>query len=138
VESAYTEPVALDGANTSVTDFVSIGLEDPVLRLSGGSRVKVTARIREEQGRKTLEGIPVEARGGTAQLRPGSIRVELTGPASVLGSLDRQSVRPYVAITRDGQDRAAVAVEVASGLAGVAVVATVPGEVVLRGARKAN
>src|SRR4029077_7125485 len=70
IESAYTEPVSLEAARDTVTDTVNIGLEDPVLRLSGGSRVKVTARIREEHGRKTLPGLAVEVRGGTAQVRP--------------------------------------------------------------------
>jgi YbbR domain-containing protein len=138
VESAFTEPVSLDAATATVVDTVSIGLEDPMLRLSGGSRVKVTARIREEQGRKTVEGLPVEVRGGAAQVRPAAVRVDLAGPLALLKDLDRTRVRPYVAITRDGLERAVVAVELAAGLRGLLVVETVPAEVVLRNARKAN
>jgi hypothetical protein len=137
VESAFTEPVSLEAATDSVADTVNIGLEDPLLRLQGGSRVKVTARIREEHGRKALEGLPVETRGGSGQARPATVRVELSGPISLLESVDRDKVRPYVTVTRNGQDRAPVAVEL-SGLTGVTVVATSPPEVSLRGARRAN
>jgi YbbR domain-containing protein len=138
VESAYTEPVSLEGAQETVVDTVNIGLEDPVLRLSGSSQVKVTARVREEHGRRSLEGLPVEVRGGTAQARPSSVRVVLTGPRSLLDGLDATKVRPYVTVSRDGLDRAVVAVELRSGLTGVTVLETAPADVVLRGARKVN
>ena len=138
IESAFTEPVSLEAARETVTDTVNIGLEDPVLRLAGGTRVKVTARIREEHARKALSGLALEVRGGSAQLRPASVRVEVSGPVSVLKDLDPGRVRPYVTITRDGLDRAVVAVELLPGLAGVAVVETSPAEILLKGARKAN
>ncbi|HEY6548302.1 MAG TPA: CdaR family protein [Vicinamibacteria bacterium] len=138
VESAYTEPVSLEGARDTVVDTVNLGLEDPVLRLTGSARVKVTARIREEQSRRVLEGLVVAVRGGTAQVRPASVKVVLGGPVSVLEGLDRAKVLPYVTLSRDGVPRAVVAVELLPGLTGVTVVETQPGEVSLRGARKAN
>lgn len=138
VESAYTEPVSLEGARDTVVDTVNIGLEDPVVRLAGSARVKVTARIREEQSRRTLEGLAVTVRGGTAQVRPASVKVVLGGPVSLLEGLDRARVLPYVTVSRDGASRAAVAVELLPGLTGVTVVETQPAEVSLRGARKAN
>ena len=138
IESAFTEPVSLEAARETVMDTVNIGLEDPVLRLSGGTRVKVTARIREEHVRKALSGLALEVRGGSAQARPATVRVEVSGPVSVLKDLDPVRVRPYVTITRDGLERAVVAVELNSGLAGVSVVETSPPEVLLKGARKAN
>jgi len=138
VESAYTEPVSLEGARDTVVDLVNLGLEDPVLRLSGSSRVKVTARIREEQAKRTLEGLPVEVRGGTGQPRPATVKVELQGPLALLQALDRSKVRPYVTLPADGALRAPVAVELLSGLTGVTVVETSPAEVSLRAGRKAN
>ena len=57
---------------------------------------------------------------------------------SVLKDLDPARVRPYVTITKDGLERAIVAVELLPGLAGVAVVETTPAEVLLKGAHKAN
>jgi hypothetical protein len=137
VESAYTEPVSLEGARETVVDTVNIGFEDPVVRLLGSARVKVTARIREEQSRRTLEGLKVAVRGGTAEVRPASVKVVLAGPSSLLESLDRGRVLPYVVVPRDGTTRAAVVVEL-SGLTGVTVVETEPAEVSLRGARRAN
>jgi hypothetical protein len=138
VESAYTEPVSLEGARDTVVDTVNIGLEDPVLRLTGSARVRVTARIREAQAERTLEGLAVEVRGGAAQVRPARVKVKVAGPAPLLHGLDPAGVRPYVTITRDRLDRVPVAVELAGGLTGVRVVATEPAEVSLRGARKAN
>ena len=138
IESAFTEPVSLEAARETVKDTVNIGLEDPVLRLSGGTRVRVTARIRVEHARKALPGLALDVRGGTAQARPARVRVEISGPLSVLKDIDGTQVRPYVTITRDGLERAVVAVELRPGLAGVAVVETSPAEVLLKGARKAN
>jgi hypothetical protein len=138
VESAYTEPVSLEDARDTVVDTVNIGLEDPVVRLSGSARVKVTARVRAEQSKRTLEGLAVAVRGGTAQVRPASVKVALGGPVALLDGLDRAKVRPYVTIARDGALRAVVAVELLPGLTGVTVVETLPAEVSLRGARKAN
>ena len=138
IESAFTEPVSLEAARETVMDTANIGLDDPMLRLSGGTRVRVTARIREEHVRKTLSGLALGVRGGTALVRPASVRVEISGPASVLKDLDPARVRPYVTITRDGLERAVVAVELLPGLTDVAVVETSPAEVLLKGARKAN
>jgi len=47
IESAFTEPISLDGAHGPVTDLVSVGLEDPLLRLQGDPRVRVTALVKE-------------------------------------------------------------------------------------------
>ncbi|HEY6547601.1 MAG TPA: CdaR family protein [Vicinamibacteria bacterium] len=138
VESAYTEPVSLEGARDTVVDTVNLGLEDPVLRLTGSARVKVTARIREVQAKRTLEGLAVEVRGGTGQTRPATVKVELAGPLALLEGLERDKVRPYVTLSRGGSDRAVVAVELLPGLTGVTVVATVPSEVSVRASGKAN
>jgi YbbR domain-containing protein len=53
VESAFTEPVSLEGAQASVTDVVSLGIEDPMLRILDRSRVQVTAKVRAAQERRT-------------------------------------------------------------------------------------
>jgi YbbR-like protein len=47
IESAFTEPISLDGARGPVTDLVNVGLEDPLLRLQGDPRVRVTADVKE-------------------------------------------------------------------------------------------
>jgi YbbR domain-containing protein len=45
VEGAFTEPVSVDAAQSDVAENVNLGVEDPLLRIQGSSRVRVTARI---------------------------------------------------------------------------------------------
>ena len=130
VESAFTEPVSLDGASQTVVETVNIGLEDPVLRLTGGSRVKVTARIREEHQPHGPRGPAPRGPGrdgpAASRQRPGRAlrpRVPPPGPGRGEGQALRlgHARRPL---------KAPVAVELSSGLTGVTVVETVPAEVV--------
>jgi YbbR domain-containing protein len=138
VESAFTEPISVDVAQSSVTESVAVGLEDPLLRLGGTSRVRVTARVREVQEKRVFEAAPVEVRGGTAQPRPASVRITVTGPASVLQRLQKSDCKAYVTVRDDAAPRVPVSVEVASGFAGVSVVAVEPPEITLRTARKSR
>jgi YbbR domain-containing protein len=135
VESAFTEPVSVANASQSVTATVSIGLEDAMLRLVSASKVNVSVRIAEEQGRRTLEGLPIGVRGGTAQVSPRVTRVVLSGPQSVLKSVDRSLVLPYVTVGAEGATRAAVSVEL-KGLPGLTVVETIPAQVTIRETRR--
>jgi YbbR domain-containing protein len=45
VEGAFTEPVSVEAAQATVVDTVNLGVEDPLLRIQGNPRVRVTARI---------------------------------------------------------------------------------------------
>jgi YbbR domain-containing protein len=45
VEGAFTEPVSVDAANRDVVEEVNLGVDDPLLRIQGSPRVRVTARI---------------------------------------------------------------------------------------------
>ena len=133
VESVYTEPISVEGASASVTDSVSVGVEDPVLRIQDQSRVKVTAHIREVEESRTLAGLPVTVRGGRATLRPAAVDVVVSGPASVMARLRPADVRPFLELSALGRDgRAPVGVELASGFAGVSVVKTLPAELQVR------
>jgi YbbR domain-containing protein len=136
VESAYTEPVSVDGARSDVVERVAIGIEDPLLRIQGTPRVEVTVRVREFHDTRVLEGLPIAVRGGEGTPRPAQARVVLTGPASALAKVTAEGVRPYVdaAGARAGQP-APVAVELVSGLAGVTVKEWTPTQVVLRAGR---
>jgi YbbR domain-containing protein len=44
-EGAFTEPVSVEGAASTVVETVNLGVEDPLLRIQGSPRVRVTARI---------------------------------------------------------------------------------------------
>ena len=137
VESAFTQPVSVEGMAATVVDLVSIGLEDPLLRLQGTSRVQVTARIREESGRRTFESLPVEVRGGAALARPAAVRVVITGPRALLKQLQSSHLHPYVSLVEPlaAAKSLPVAVELASGFGAATVSEIEPAEVTVRPAR---
>jgi YbbR domain-containing protein len=134
IESAFTEPVSVEGASGGSTELVNVGLEDPLLRLEGGSRVRVTTVVRETHETRVLEGLRLEARGRPARLEPSRVTVTVTGPASLVRALAPGAVLPYVGLPSAGavSPRAPVAVEIAPGHAGISVLETRPAEVSVR------
>lgn len=132
MESAYTEPVSVEGASTTVVETVNLGLDDPVLRIQGSPRVRVTARIREVQETRAVEGVEVEVRGGAFAVTPARVRVVLTGPATALARVKPAEVRAYVEAARVKNGTAPVAVEMAPGQAGVTLKEAVPSKVSVR------
>jgi YbbR domain-containing protein len=133
VESAFTEPVAVEGAETTVVEHVNIGLEDPLLRIQGNPRVRVSVRIRQVEQTRAFDGLALEVRGGSFAARPARVTVVLGGPASVLARVESGSVHPYVdAGQLDEAGTAQVAVELGAGLTGIEVKETQPSEVALR------
>ncbi len=136
VESAYTEPVSVEGAEANVVDHVNIGLEDPLLRIQGNPRVRVTARIREVEHTRIFPGLIVEVRRGSFAARPPRVTVVLAGPASVLDQVDGAAIHSYVDAGQvDETGTAHLAVELAPGLTGVEVREIQPAEVALRALR---
>lgn len=133
VESAFTEPVSVEGALASVSDTVNIGLEDPVLRIQGSPSVRVTAQIRELEETRAFDALPVEPRGAPASLRPAAVRVVLRGPAAALAQLSARSVHPYVELAGLGDAAAAaVSVELGAGARGISVLHVEPAQVAVR------
>jgi YbbR-like protein len=132
IESAFTEPVSVDGAQASVVDTVTVGVDDPMLRLLGSSRAKVTARVREVFEKRTFDKLPVVARDGEAQVRPATVQVVVEGPASLVRRLRREDVRPFVTVGEDGSGTEKAKVAVDLGQEGLNVVATEPAEVTVR------
>jgi hypothetical protein len=118
---------------------VNMGWEDPLLRVLGSPRVRATIEIREVEGERALDGVPVDLRGGGATARPGAVRVVVAGPASLLRSLTPADVRPWVdAADAKAGAPAPVAVELAPGHAGLRVKTISPASVVLAPARPAR
>jgi YbbR domain-containing protein len=134
VESAFTEPVSVAGAEATVTELVNVGLEDPLLRLEGGSRVRVSAVVHEARETRTFTGLRVEPRGRAARLSPPRVSVSVAGPASQVRGLEASDLQAYVAMPQQGPvpSRLPVAVQIAAGRAGVSVVAAEPAEVSVR------
>lgn len=133
VESAFTEPVSVEGAMADAAEAVGVGLEDPLLRIEGGSRVRVTAQVRETQETRTYAGIRVEVRGRADRVAVGRVSVTVSGPASQVRALEASELSAYVNVPGDGPlpARLPVTVEVA-GRPGVAVSATRPAVVAIR------
>jgi YbbR domain-containing protein len=130
VESAFTEPISLDGARITVSELVNIGLEDPSLRIQGSPRVRVTAKIREVQETRGFEDVPLVVRGGAGTLKPSALRVVVTGPASLLKRMTAGDLKAFVDVAgHPSGGRLPVTVEIASGFAGVTVRETRPGDV---------
>jgi len=140
IESAFTEPVSVEAADRTVQEAVNVGLEDPLLRLEAGSRVRVTARVREAHETRVFEGRPVIARGGPVRLEPVRVAVVLSGPGPQLQALAPTSVRPYVEVPAGAGEasRVRIAVEIEGAPAGIALVEVRPAAVVLRPLRKAR
>jgi YbbR domain-containing protein len=136
VESAYPEPVSVDGARTDVVERAAIGIEDPMLRIQGTPRVDVTVRVREVHETRAFDGLAIAVRNGDGALRPALARVVLSGPASALETVTADDVRPYVDVAHvQAGAPAPVSVELASGLAGVTVKEWTPTQVALRPVR---
>jgi YbbR domain-containing protein len=122
IESAYTEPVSVEGARATVVERVHVGLDDPMLRIQGTPRAEVTVRIREVHEARTLSGVPIEVRNGSGTARPAQARVVLTGPASMLAQVKPEDVRAYVeAAGEQSGGLVPIAVELAAGHAGLTV-----------------
>jgi YbbR domain-containing protein len=138
VESAFTEPVSLEGATGDRSESVSVGLEDPMLRLLGSPRVRVSARLAEVHGKRVFEALPVAIRGGLAQARPAAVRVTVSGPVSALEQLQPSDLRPYVTLGPDALRRGKVALDLPPGLRGLSVAEIEPPEVALRITGKRN
>lgn len=132
VESAFTEPVSVEGARSTVVAEVTVGLEDPVLRIQGSPRVEVTAEIREAFEKRSFPNRAVAVRGRPARLVPAAVSIVLTGPPAILAAMDPEAVLPYVDLTETspkGRAKVAVAVELAGSHPGVAVYQVDPPEV---------
>jgi hypothetical protein len=132
VESAFTEPVSVEGARSTVVAEVNIGLEDPVLRIQGSPRVEVTAEIREAFEKRSFADRPIAIRGERRHLVPATVDVVLSGPPAILATVDPEAVRPYVNLanaTSKAPVKVEVAVELAESYPGVVVHEVDPPEV---------
>jgi len=136
MESAFTEPLSVEGAQSNVSDVVNMGLDDPLLRVLGSPRVRATVRIRELEGERTLDAVAVEVRGGELSVRPASVRVIVAGPASLLRTMTTDDVHAFVDLAAATPGAAAsVGVDLSAGHAGLRVKEIVPAAVTVRTSR---
>ena len=89
IEQVTTEPLSAEGLREPHTLYAQLLVEDPLLRISGMSKVVATLDVREEQAQVELSNVVLAATPETPQARviPGSVRVVLSGPRSVVTHL---------------------------------------------------
>jgi YbbR domain-containing protein len=130
-ESAFTEPVSVEGATRTLTEQVSLGLEDPGLRIEGNPRALVTARIRELHVKRRFT-LALELREGSGALRPASVEVTVSGPASAVARLVPAELHAVVRAEAGATGPLPVTVELPSGVADLRVESVVPPRASLR------
>jgi YbbR domain-containing protein len=122
---ALTEPVSIAGATQDVTDSVTVGFQDPSLRMKNPKLATVRVQVLPGPMERTLRERPVRLRnlpaGLSAQATPNAVQVVLRGSRQGVNRLDAESVAAYVDLTGLGAGEYVLAVKVeASSEAGVA------------------
>lgn len=111
--AATTDRVPIEGASSTVTANVSVGVGDAGLRLREARTAKVTVKI-EKAGERLFAAARVVLRNLEPGLRgvadPAVVSVRLRGADSILRRLDPAAVVPYVDVTGVGRGSHPVAV----------------------------
>jgi YbbR domain-containing protein len=106
--AATTDRVSIDGASSTVTANVKVGVDDAALRLREPTTARVVVMI-EPAGERTFAaarvGIRNLAQGLKAQVEPGVVSVVVRGGQSVLARLGPDAPAPYVDVTGLGPGR---------------------------------
>jgi YbbR domain-containing protein len=132
VDSAFTEPVSVEGADSSIQKAAALGLEDSLLRIQGDPRVEVRVEIRAIQSIRVFDAVAVVVRGGQAQPQPATVRVTLHGPEMALQGVAPGAIRAYVDLAGAGFGRpTAVSISLDPGPPGVGVDSVDPAKVSL-------
>jgi YbbR domain-containing protein len=79
---AITEPISVAGASGPVTETVTIGVADPVVRLRQAQTARVTVSIRAAPEEWVVHGVTVHVKDsrGTATVSPTDVAVKVRGP----------------------------------------------------------
>jgi YbbR domain-containing protein len=100
--SATTDRVSIQDASSTVTQTVSVGVPDAVLRLRASTMARVTVRI-EKAGERTFANARVVLRTLEPGLRgdatPAVVSVQMRGAETLLARIDPGAVVPYVDVT---------------------------------------
>jgi len=129
--SVFTEAVSVEQARQNVASSVNVGIGDPLVRIQGDPRVRVTVHVRECQETRLFSDVRVRGRGGRVRLRPARVSIVVAGQRSLLAQMTSDALRPYVNVGSQHTSAAQpVAVELASGFATVEVRRVEPSEVI--------
>jgi YbbR domain-containing protein len=107
-KSATTDRVSIQGASGTVTQTVSVGVEDSALRLREPRTARVVVTI-EAEGQRPFAALRVAVRnlepGLKGKAEPAVVAVHLRGAVTLLGRLGPPTVTPYVDVTGLGPGR---------------------------------
>jgi YbbR domain-containing protein len=100
VTEALTEPVSVAGAVQDVLDSVTVGFQDPSLRLKNPRLADVRVQVTPGPVERELRDRPVHLRNlGTklsAQANPPAVEVTLRGSRQGLNRVDRDDMSAYI------------------------------------------
>lgn len=109
LKQATTEPLSIEGATSSITETLAIGVADPRLRLTTAQSVRVTIEIKPAPGERTMGNVPVRLRNlpstRRARVTPAVAQVMVRGPKDVLSTLQAGSLALYVDLAGLGPGR---------------------------------
>ena len=95
-----TESLDVTGAAVPVTDTVTIGVDDPLLRLVTPQLTRVLVEIVRAPVQRTLADVPVVTRnlsdGLVGAAMPASVTVTVLGPSELMRELDNAEVTAFV------------------------------------------
>jgi len=79
---AITEPVSVAGASGPVTETVTLGVADPVVRLHQAQTARVTVSIRAAPEEWVVHGVSVQVKNGlgTSTVSPVDVTIRVRGP----------------------------------------------------------
>ena len=132
---ATTEPVHVDGARASVTDKVTIGVEEASVRLREPQAATVHVEILPAPVQQAFSGVRVTTinleQHLTARISPATVSVTVRGTRERVAGLDADDLRAAVDLAGLGRGQHAVQV-VVSNREGVAVDNVEPATVTVR------
>lgn len=106
--AATTDRVSIEGARSTVTQTVSVGVPDSLLRLRESTTAKVVVTI-EPAGERLYAAVRVAVRNGPSGSRPlvepAVVVVLVRGAETLLARLEAKAIGPYVDVTGLGPGR---------------------------------
>lgn len=109
LKGATTEPVNVTGAQSRVTDVVTVGIADPAVRLARAQNATVTVEILPAPREREVSGVPVRYRnlspGLVAQVKPVLARVNVRGARGAVEALRPGEIEAFVDLAGLGPGR---------------------------------
>jgi YbbR domain-containing protein len=107
--SATTEPISIAGQSTSVTDTVTIGVPDSLVRLVEPRSARVVIEIAPAPVERVLDNVPIRWRnlneGLTARIVPSTTTVTVRGRRDAIDAMRAESVDAFVDLAGLGPGR---------------------------------